>query len=79
DCTVAMQGLGYKQLLAHLRGECTLEEAVGRIKQETRHFAKRQMTWFRREKDVIFYNKSIRSEVEILNDMLTILEDKSIV
>lgn len=79
DCTVAMQGLGYKQLLAHLRGECTLEEAVGRIKQETRHFAKRQMTWFRREKDVIFYNKSIRSEEEILNDMLTILEEKSIV
>lgn len=79
DCTVAMQGLGYKQLLMHLRGECTLEEAVDRIKQETRHFAKRQMTWFRREKDVIFYNRSNLSEDEILEDMLKILKEKAIV
>ena len=54
---VSMQGLGYKQILAHLEGECTLEEAVERIKLETRHFAKRQLTWFRREKDVIWLNK----------------------
>ena len=74
-----MQGLGYKQILAHLRGECTLEEAVYRIKLETRHFAKRQMTWFRRENDVILLDKSKQSEEEILKDMLTVLEDKGIV
>lgn len=51
---VSMQGLGYKQLLSFLDGEMTLEEAVQAIKTETRHFAKRQLTWFRREKDVIF-------------------------
>ena len=45
----SMQGLGYKQLFAYLEGETTLDEAVGRIKRETRHFAKRQITWFKRE------------------------------
>jgi len=50
----SMQGLGYKQLLDYLDGECTLEAAIDRIKQETRHFAKRQLTWFRREKDVTY-------------------------
>ena len=50
----SMQALGYKQLYAHLLGERTLDEAVEDIKKETRHFAKRQMTWFRAEKDVRF-------------------------
>lgn len=54
---VSMQGLGYKEILDHLAGESTLEEAVYRIKQGTRHFAKRQLTWFRRERDVIWLNK----------------------
>ena len=53
-----MQGLGYKELLAYLEGETTLEEAVYRIKRDTRHFAKRQITWFKREKDVIWIDKS---------------------
>ncbi|MBN2222732.1 MAG: tRNA (adenosine(37)-N6)-dimethylallyltransferase MiaA [Vallitaleaceae bacterium] len=47
----SMQGLGYKEILDYLEGETTLEEAVYRIKRDTRHFAKRQLTWFRREKD----------------------------
>ena len=54
---VSMQGLGYKEILAYLEGECTLEEAVYVLKRDTRHFAKRQLTWFRREKDVIWVNK----------------------
>ena len=54
---VSMQGLGYKELLAYLDGEYPLEEAVRIIKRDTRHFAKRQLTWFRREKDVIWLNK----------------------
>ena len=45
---VSMQGLGYKEILAYLDGGCTLEEAVYIIKRETRHFAKRQLTWFKR-------------------------------
>ena len=54
---VSMQGLGYKEILAYLDGECTLEDAVYLIKRDTRHFAKRQLTWFRREKDVIWVDK----------------------
>lgn len=45
----ALQGLGYKQLFAYFAGNTSLEAAVAAIKQETRHFAKRQMTWFRRD------------------------------
>ncbi|OQB25289.1 MAG: tRNA dimethylallyltransferase [Firmicutes bacterium ADurb.Bin182] len=48
----ALQGLGYKQLLGHLRGEYSIEEAVSQIKQETRRFAKRQWTWFKRDKRI---------------------------
>lgn len=55
---VAMQGLGYKEILAFLDGECSFEEAVAKVKLETRHFAKRQLTWFRREKDIIWVNKN---------------------
>ena len=54
---VSMQGLGYKEILAYLDGECTLEEAVYVLKRDTRHFAKRQLTWFRREQEVIWVNK----------------------
>ncbi len=46
---VSMQGLGYKEIIAYLAGETTLEEAVYILKRDTRHFAKRQLTWFRRE------------------------------
>ena len=51
-----MQGLGYKEILDYLNGECTLEEAVYVLKRDTRHFAKRQLTWFKRERDVRFLN-----------------------
>lgn len=53
---VSMQGLGYKEILEYLDGNCTLEEAIDILKRDTRHFAKRQLTWFRREKDVIWMN-----------------------
>lgn len=55
---VSMQGLGYKELFACLDGELTLPEAVSQIKINTRHFAKRQLTWFRREAQVIWVDKA---------------------
>ncbi len=55
---VSMQGLGYKELLAYLEEGGSLVDAVEAIKQNTRHFAKRQLTWFRRERDVIWVNKN---------------------
>lgn len=54
---VSMQGLGYKEILAYLEGEISLEEAVYILKRDTRHFAKRQLTWFKREREVIWVNK----------------------
>ena len=54
--STAMQGIGYKQIYGYLEGEYSLEEAVRLVKRDTRHFAKRQLTWFRREKDVHWVN-----------------------
>lgn len=53
---VSMQGLGYKEILAYLEGAYPLKEAVRIIKRDTRHFAKRQITWFKRERDVRWLN-----------------------
>ena len=53
---VSMQGLGYKEILDYLGGITTLEEAVSILKRDTRHFAKRQLTWFKREREVRWLN-----------------------
>lgn len=78
---VSMQGLGYQEILAYLEGEGTLEEAVETIKRDTRHFAKRQLTWFRREKDVIWLNKEAfgYDEKRILEYILEEVRAKGIV
>ncbi len=68
---VSMQGLGYKEMIDYLNGNISLEEAIYIIKRDTRHFAKRQLTWFRRERDVRWLNKSdFSSEKEILAEIL---------
>lgn len=54
---VSMQGLGYKEILDAFTGKCTMDEAFDKIKLETRHFAKRQFTWFRRERTVTWLDK----------------------
>ena len=54
---VSMQGLGYKEILDYLNGEISLDEAVYILKRDTRHFAKRQLTWFKREKEVTWINQ----------------------
>lgn len=76
---VSMQGLGYKEILDYLDGNCTLEEAIYTIKRDTRHFAKRQLTWFKRERDVIWINKqSFGYDAEqILDEMLSKLTWKA--
>lgn len=65
----SMQGLGYKEILDYLNGGCTLEEAVHVLKRDTRHFAKRQITWFKRERDVRWLNLP-----EFGNDVSRVLE-----
>lgn len=76
---ISMQGLGYKEIYAYLEGEISLEEAVTILKRDTRHFAKRQLTWFRREKDVIWIDKAkYESEEYILEDMICQLKNRMI-
>ncbi len=79
--SVSMQGLGYKELLAYLDGEIPLDEAIRIIKRDTRHFAKRQLTWFRRERDVIWIDrqKTGQEEKKIVDYMLNILTEKHII
>ena len=79
DC-LAMQGLGYKEIYAYLDGRLSLEDAISLLKQSTRHFAKRQITWFKRERDVIRLNyEDYNSRQEMLDAMIRILADKKIV
>ncbi len=76
---VSMQGLGYKEILDYLNGNCTLEEAIYILKRDTRHFAKRQLTWFRRERDVIWISKNDYKydEDKILNAMLEHIRERT--
>lgn len=78
---VSMQGLGYKEILWYLDNRCTLNEAVETIKQETRHFAKRQLTWFRREKEVVWIDKDKfdYDNNRILDFISNTLEEKRII
>ncbi len=78
---VSMQGLGYKEILDYLNGDCSLEKAVYLIKRDTRHFAKRQLTWFRREKEVTWVDKQSfdYDSQRILNYMLKKLCAKKII
>ncbi len=77
---VSMKGLGYKELLAYLEGEYSLEEAIDILKRDTRHFAKRQLTWFKREREVIWLNKEeYPDEQSLLSHMLTLLREKKVI
>ena len=77
---VSMQGLGYKEILDYLDGNDSLEEAVYTLKRDTRHFAKRQLTWFRREQDVTWIDKGQfdYDEEKILQFMIKELGEKGI-
>lgn len=78
---VSMQGLGYKEILDYLNGELSLEEAIYILKRDTRHFAKRQLTWFRREREVTWIekNKFKHNEQQILEYMLTELRERNMI
>ena len=77
---VSMKGLGYKEILAYLEGEMPLDEAVRVLKRDTRHFAKRQITWFKRERDVIWVPKQDfhYDEQKILEFLLENLKKRGI-
>lgn len=72
DCT-AMQGLGYKEIAAYLRGEFGLKEAIDLLKKNTRRFAKRQYTWFNADKRIRWIDVEGRSAVEVSNQIKELL------
>lgn len=77
---VSMQGLGYKEILNYLENRCSYEEAVYTLKRDTRHFAKRQLTWFKREREVVWLNRQeFESEDAIFSYMLTVLSEKKLI
>lgn len=69
--SISMQGIGYKEIISYLDGKMTLAESVDLIKKNTRHFAKRQLTWFKRERNVIFIDK--RYDKDPLETILSII------
>ena len=77
---VSMQGIGYKEVLMYLDGEISKDEAIELIKKNTRHFAKRQLTWFRSEKEVIMINKNEfdYDEDKILEYMMKEIEHNNV-
>ena len=77
---VSMQGLGYKEILDWMDGEYPYEEAVRILKRDTRHFAKRQLTWFRREDEVTWVDKDNfdYDDSRILSYMLSVCREKGI-
>ncbi len=79
--SLAMQGLGYKEMVEYLEGKCDLEKAIYNIKIGTRHFAKRQLTWFRRERDVQWMNYEDfgNDKTKMLEEMIRRLKEASII
>ena len=72
----ALQAIGYKEIAAALRGEIPMADAVEWTKQATRHLAKRQLTWFKRDERVIWINASGRTASDLANDMSVILRER---
>ncbi|NND11724.1 MAG: tRNA (adenosine(37)-N6)-dimethylallyltransferase MiaA [Flavobacteriaceae bacterium] len=71
----AMNTVGYKELFNYLDGQCTLEFAISEIKKNTRRFAKRQLTWFKKQEDIIWFDHITPVE-EIINKIETQIVEK---
>lgn len=77
---ISMQGLGYKEIFDYLDGIYTKEEVISIIKRDTRHFAKRQLTWFRREKNVHWIDiTNNNNDTELLTNLLKVVEQLQII
>lgn len=77
---LSMQGIGYKEILDYINGKTSLDEAIDILKRDTRHFAKRQLTWFRREKCVTWIDKLLyENDKAILTEMINLLSKQNII
>lgn len=70
DKLYKINAIGYKELFQYFNGNCSLENAIENIKKESRKYAKRQFTWFKKEKEYVVYNLSKMSESEVIDDIL---------
>ena len=75
---VSMQGIGYKEFVPYFNGECTLDEAVTQLKTNTRRFAKRQLTWFRRQIDGLWVDLTENSVDTVMENVMDYLKEKEI-
>ena len=65
---ISMQGIGYKEMIKYLDGEYTYDEAIEIIKRESRRYAKRQLTWFKRYQDAKWFDLDKYQDIEILKE-----------
>lgn len=80
ESIISMQGLGYKEIVRFLKGEYTLERAIEVLKRDTRHFAKRQLTWFRRDDRIQWFQiDKYKDKDELEDHMISYLESKGII
>jgi tRNA dimethylallyltransferase len=69
----ALNTVGYKELFAHFEGECTLEFAIDKVKQHSRNYARKQLSWFRRDKEIHWVNLS-REGLNVVREALSLLD-----
>ena len=74
---ISMQGLGYKEIIGYLEGDHDLERAIYLLKRDTRHFAKRQLTWFRRDDNIHWLNTAEMSTEEMVAEVKEIIENSN--
>ncbi|ADL12680.1 tRNA (adenosine(37)-N6)-dimethylallyltransferase MiaA [Acetohalobium arabaticum] len=72
----SMQGLGYKELIGYFEGEYDLEEAIRLIKRDTRHFAKKQLTWFRKDDEIHWFDVGEYEDEELVSDVEDVIKEK---
>ena len=74
-----MQGIGYKEIVPYIKGECSLDYAISELKKATRHFAKRQITWFKRQTEGLWVDLSVQSEDEALKTIENYIKELGII
>ena len=72
----SMKGIGYKELVSYFRGEISLEEAIEKIKQHSRNYAKRQITWFKRNTNIHWFDPI--NDKDILNKIIDLINKKTL-
>lgn len=76
---VSMQAIGYKELIPYIEGKISMEQAISDLKKNTRHFAKRQLTWFKRQTEGLWLDVTNRNLMQVTEDVIKYLKQCNIV